>query len=52
MVAIGAYAARTGAVALDSLKTSLAEVLPERNHRFIPLNIEAIERGAAAAARV
>lgn len=51
MVAIGAYAARTGAVALDSLKTALAEVLPERNHRFIPLNIKAIECGAAAVVR-
>lgn len=51
MVAIGAYAARSGAVAIASLKSSLADVLPERNHRFIPLNIEAIERGAAAAGR-
>jgi 2-oxoglutarate ferredoxin oxidoreductase subunit gamma len=46
MIAIGAYAARTGAVSLLSLKESLTEVLPERNHRFIPLNIKAIDRGA------
>jgi len=51
MLAIGAYAERTGAVALDSLKAALREVLPERNHRFIPLNVEAIDRGAASARR-
>lgn len=49
MITIGAYAARTGAVALASLKAALEEVLPERNHRFIPLNIEAIDLGAKAA---
>lgn len=51
MVAIGAYAERTGAVTLASLKEALRDVLPERNHRFIPLNIEAIDRGAQAAAQ-
>ena len=49
MVTIGAYAAQSGAVSLDSLKDALSEVLPERNHRFIPMNIEAIDRGAAFA---
>lgn len=49
MVCIGAYAQRTGAVSLASLKEALYSVLPERNHRFIPMNIEAIERGAAIA---
>lgn len=49
MITIGAYAERTGAVALDSLKTALKDVLPERNHRFIPLNIQAIDLGAKAA---
>lgn len=48
MIAIGAYGAKCRPVALDSLKGALKEVLPERNHRFIPLNIEAIDRGAAA----
>ncbi len=50
MIAIGAYAELTGAVALESLKAALTEVLPERNHRFIPLNVQAIEEGAASAA--
>jgi 2-oxoglutarate ferredoxin oxidoreductase subunit gamma len=49
MITIGAYAERTGVVALASLKAALEEVLPERNHRFIPLNVEAIDRGAQAA---
>ena len=47
MVATGAYAARTGAVALTSLAEALKDALPERNHRFIPANIQAIEAGAA-----
>ncbi len=49
MIAIGAYAARTGSVELESLKEALREVLPERNHRYIPLNVAAIDRGAQAA---
>jgi len=49
MITIGAYAELSGAVSLDSLKSALKDVLPERNHRFIPMNVEAIERGAAYA---
>jgi 2-oxoglutarate ferredoxin oxidoreductase subunit gamma len=49
MITIGAYAERTGVVSQDSLKAALKDVLPERNHRFIPLNIEAIDLGAAFA---
>jgi 2-oxoglutarate ferredoxin oxidoreductase subunit gamma len=49
MIVIGAYAQRTRVVALASLQEALREVLPERNHRFIPLNIQAIEQGAAFA---
>ena len=47
MVAVGAYAARTGAVALRSLAEALKDALPERNHKFIPANVKAIEAGAA-----
>jgi 2-oxoglutarate ferredoxin oxidoreductase subunit gamma len=46
MVAVGAYAALTKAVGLRSLAEALKEVLPERNHRFIPANIKAMEAGA------
>lgn len=48
MISIGAYAQKTGAVRLDSLKVALKDVLPERNHRFIPLNEQAIDLGANA----
>jgi 2-oxoglutarate ferredoxin oxidoreductase subunit gamma len=47
MVAVGAYAAKTGAVSQASLTEALKDALPERNHRFIPANIKAIEAGAA-----
>ena len=47
MVMIGAYAQKSGVVSLDSLKESLKKVLPERNHRLIPLNVQAIDAGAA-----
>jgi 2-oxoglutarate ferredoxin oxidoreductase subunit gamma len=49
MVACGAYAARTGALALESLEEALKKALPERNHRLIPANIKAIEAGAMMA---
>lgn len=49
MVAIGVYAARSGAVSLPSLAEALQDALPERNHRFIPANVRAIEAGAARA---
>lgn len=49
MVALGAYAALTGAVKLSSLASGLEQALPERNHRFIPANVKAINAGAEAA---
>jgi 2-oxoglutarate ferredoxin oxidoreductase subunit gamma len=48
MVACGAYAAATGALAGRSLEAALKKALPERNHRLIPANVRAIEAGAAA----
>lgn len=47
MVALGAYAARTGAVSLAALAEALKETLPERNHKYIPDNIRALEAGAS-----
>jgi len=49
MIAIGAYLAKHQPVAFSSLKKALTKVLPERNHRFIPLNERAIDLGAASA---
>ncbi len=51
MVALGAYAARTGVVSLPSLVEALKDTLPERNHRFIPANVRALEAGAAQVGR-
>ncbi|HBA86901.1 MAG TPA: 2-oxoacid:ferredoxin oxidoreductase subunit gamma [Geobacter sp.] len=51
MVAMGAYVALTGVVDMTSLAAGLEQVLPERNHRFIPANLKAIEAGAQAALR-
>ncbi len=50
MISVGAYAQKTGAVSLATLKSALKDVLPERNHRFIPLNEQAIDLGAASVA--
>jgi len=50
MISLGAYAQKSGAVSLESLKQSLYDVLPERNHRFIPLNEQALDLGAGAIA--
>jgi len=47
MIAVGCYAASCQSVSLDALKGALKKVLPERNHRFIPLNIQAIDLCAA-----
>lgn len=47
MVAIGAYVAKTASVSFLSLIEALKDALPERNHRFIPANVKAIEAGAA-----
>jgi len=46
MVACGAYAAATNALQLASLCEALKKTLPERNHRYIPANIKALEAGA------
>lgn len=49
MVALGAYVELTGVVSIASLADALKEALPERNHRFIPANLRAIEKGAQVA---
>jgi 2-oxoglutarate ferredoxin oxidoreductase subunit gamma len=46
MVAVGVYAAKTGAVTSSSLEEALKSALPERNHSFIPANMKAIAAGA------
>jgi 2-oxoglutarate ferredoxin oxidoreductase subunit gamma len=46
MVMLGAYAAQTGIIAMDTLKAGLDAILPERNKGFIPGNIMALDCGA------
>lgn len=47
MVMLGAYLARKNIVKLDTVKKSLKDVLPKRRHDLIPINEEALDRGAA-----
>jgi Pyruvate/2-oxoacid:ferredoxin oxidoreductase gamma subunit len=47
MVALGAYAASTGLVHLDTLIAALPETLPAYRARHVPANEEALRRGSA-----
>jgi len=49
MVACGAYIEKSGALLKESLEAALKKALPERNHKLIPANVEAMEAGAQAA---
>lgn len=51
MVAGGAYLEKTAVASLESLEQALRELLPERNHHLIPLNVKAMEQGAACVKR-
>jgi 2-oxoglutarate ferredoxin oxidoreductase subunit gamma len=46
MVMLGAFLKKTGVVALDSVLAALREVLPQRRHSLMPLNENALKRGA------
>lgn len=48
MVACGAYAAKSGALKIETLGEALKKALPERNYSLIPANISALEAGAVA----
>lgn len=45
MVMLGALLARNPLVRLDSIKQALDDIIPERNKRFIPANLQALDRG-------
>ena len=49
MAMIGAWAAATGVLTIEEIAASLLRMLPERHHRFMPVNEEALRRGAQAA---
>ncbi|OQY19558.1 MAG: 2-oxoacid:ferredoxin oxidoreductase subunit gamma [Desulfobacteraceae bacterium 4572_35.1] len=46
MIVLGAYVEYSKVVEFESIATTLKEVLPERNHRFLPMNQKALEAGA------
>lgn len=46
MVMLGAYVQMVKPVKMESIRASMTEALPERSHKFIPLNIAALDRGA------
>ncbi|MEZ4485390.1 MAG: 2-oxoacid:acceptor oxidoreductase family protein [Syntrophotaleaceae bacterium] len=45
MVMLGALLALNPLVKLDSIKDALDTIIPERNKRFIPANLKALDRG-------
>jgi 2-oxoglutarate ferredoxin oxidoreductase subunit gamma len=46
MVALGAYLQKRGHLMPDAAAASLPDVFPERYHKTLPLNAEALRRGA------
>ena len=52
MVMLGAYVQLARPVKLDSVKASMETVLPPRLHGFIPINNQALDRGAEMLALV
>lgn len=46
MVALGAYLGKRGHLTADAAAEALPDVLAERYHKTIPINIEALRRGA------
>jgi 2-oxoglutarate ferredoxin oxidoreductase subunit gamma len=51
MVAMGAYAQLSGAILPEELAKALQSVIPPRNQKFIPLNENAILKGAEYTAK-
>jgi 2-oxoglutarate ferredoxin oxidoreductase subunit gamma len=50
MVMLGAYAAKSGAVKLETLKGNIKKVYPRAKEALVEMNKKAIDRGAAAVA--
>jgi 2-oxoglutarate ferredoxin oxidoreductase subunit gamma len=49
MVMLGAYAQKSGAIKLETLKNNIKKVYPRAKEALIDMNKKAIEKGAAAA---
>ena len=51
MVALGAYLQRRGHLTIESAVQALPETIAERHHKTLPVNTEALRRGAEFASR-
>ncbi len=51
MVMLGAYLGRRGHLTPEQAAEALPDILPERHYKMIPINAEALRRGADFAAR-
>lgn len=49
MVMLGAYVGATDAVSMEALENALRQILPERHHKLLPMNMDALRAGAALA---
>lgn len=49
MVALGAFAAKTGIVAMETLFACIPKVVSKKYEKFIPLNLDALKEGEAFA---
>jgi 2-oxoglutarate ferredoxin oxidoreductase subunit gamma len=47
MVLLGALLGNLDVISLEALKKALKEHLPERHHKLLPLNYQALEKGAS-----
>jgi 2-oxoglutarate ferredoxin oxidoreductase subunit gamma len=45
MVILGAFIGLAKPVKIESVKQAMLEVLPERHHKFIPINSAGLDRG-------
>lgn len=52
MIMLGGFLSQSNVVGMDSVMKALQEVLPERYHHLLPLNEQALRRGAALAEAV
>jgi 2-oxoglutarate ferredoxin oxidoreductase subunit gamma len=50
MIVLGAFLGRTGVVRPESILKALRSVLPERYHKLLPVNEQALRRGMELAA--
>lgn len=49
MVMLGAYVGATEAVSMEALENALRQILPERHHKLLPMNMQALQAGAELA---